>query len=142
MKKIVRTLTRPSLLAAMALVAVLPLGATAQSSLNTSEATAFLGSWSLSFESPMGELVMDLNVTDQSGKVAASMGSDMLGGMQNVTNITKSGADLVLRYELDAQGQLVPVAVTLTVNGSAITAEMDFADGMFQMSCAGTKKAE
>ncbi|MDH3423169.1 MAG: hypothetical protein OEN00_09255 [Gemmatimonadota bacterium] len=134
-----RTLRLPSLLAALALVAALPLAASAQSSLDAAEATAFIGSWDLSMESPQGEFVMDLEITDSSGKVAASIGAAEMGGMQQVTNISKSGANLMLRYEIDAQGQMAPVAVTLAPNGAELNVTMDFADGMFVMSGTGTK---
>jgi carbohydrate-selective porin OprB len=133
MKMMMRTL------AALALAAVLPLAASAQSSLDTSQAQAFLGSWSASFESPQGELVLDVVITDQSGKVAASIGAEVMGGMQDVTNISRSGDNLVLRYEIDAQGQMAPVALTLAPDGAALNATMDFADGMFVMEGRATK---
>jgi len=138
MKTVIRT--RYAFLATLALAAWLPVGASAQAGVNTSDAAAFMGSWAISFESPQGTMVMDLIVTDKAGKVAASIGAEMMGGMQDVANITKSGADLVLRYEVDAQGQMVPVAVTLTLNGAALDAAMDFADGMFVMDGTGAKK--
>lgn len=132
------SMRRASLFATLVL-AVLPFAASGQSQLDTSEASGFLGAWSLSFDSPQGAFVLDLEITDASGKVAASIGSDMMGGMQDVTNIARAGADLVLRYEFDAQGQLVPVALTLTPDGSALNATMDFADGMFTMPGRATK---
>jgi carbohydrate-selective porin OprB len=133
MKMITRTL------AAFVLAAALPLAASAQSSLDTSQAQAFLGSWSASFESPQGELVLDVVITDRSGKVAASIGAEIMGGMQDVTNISRSGDNLVLRYEIDAQGQMAPVALTLAPDGAALNATMDFADGMFVMEGRATK---
>ena len=134
-----KQLVRPSLLAAMALLAVLPLSASAQSSLDSSSASAFLGSWALALDSPQGEFVLDLEIVDMDGKVGASIGSDMMGGSQEVTDISVSGGNLVLRYEIDAQGQMAPVALTLTPAGDALEAEMDFANGMFTMSGRATK---
>jgi hypothetical protein len=126
-----------SVLAALTLIAVLAPGASAQSSLDTSAATAFLGSWSLSFDSPQGTLVMELELADGGGKVVASIGSQMMGGgMQEVTDVSLAGANLVLRYDFDAQGQIVPVALTLAPDGAAT---MDFAEGAFTMSGQGTK---
>lgn len=141
MKTITRTI-RHRFLMALALAAALPLAASAQSDLDSSQATGFLGSWALSFESPQGELVLDLEIMDSSGKVAASIGNDMMGGTQEVTNISRSGDNLVLRYEIDAQGQIAPVALTLAPAGDALNATMDFADGMFEMSGRGTKKMQ
>jgi hypothetical protein len=123
----------------MALAASLPETASAQSSLDTAEAQAFLGDWSLNMDSPQGAFVMSLMITDSSGKVAASVGADELGGMQPVTNITRSGENLVLRYEINVQGQSAPVALTLMPDGAALNADMDFADGMFVMSGRATK---
>jgi hypothetical protein len=123
----------------MALAASLPETASAQSSLDAAEAQAFLGDWSLNMDSPQGAFVMSLMITDSSGKVAASVGADELGGMQPVTNITRSGENLVLRYEINVQGQSAPVALTLMPDGAALNADMDFADGMFVMSGRATK---
>lgn len=126
-----------SALAALTLLAVPSTGVSAQSQLDASQATAFMGSWSLSFDSPQGTLVMELEVTNSSGKVAASIGSQMMGGgMQEVTDVSLAGGSLVLQYDFDAQGQIVPVALTLAPDGAAT---MDFADGAFTMSGQGTK---
>jgi hypothetical protein len=116
-----------------------PLAASAQSQLDTSEAQAFVGEWDLNVQTDMGPLAFDLEIADQGGKVGASMGSPDLGGMQEVTDITRSGDDLVLRYQMDAQGQLVPVAVTLTPNAEGLDVSLDFADGMYTASGTGTK---
>jgi len=136
MRTLARTLRDPSLLVVLALVAISPLTASAQSELDTSAAGAFMGTWAISFDSPQGTFVLDLVLTDSSGKVAASLGSDLMGGMQDVTDVTLSGADLVLRYDFDAQGQIVPVALFLGPDGAAT---MDFADGAFTMAGQGTK---
>ena len=104
----------------------------AQSALDTSEAGAFMGSWSVSLQSDYGPLEFPLELTDQGGKVAASVGSpDPAGGLTPVTDITRSGEGLVLNYEFDAQGQLVPVSLTLTPDGEDLAAIFSIADGAF-----------
>jgi hypothetical protein len=113
-----------------------PFAASAQSALDTSAASAFLGSWSLTMDSPQGAFVMGLEVTDAAGKVAASIGADELGGYQDVTDISMAGSALVLRYSIDVQGQTAPIALTLAPDGAV---SMDFADGMFVMTGTGTK---
>jgi hypothetical protein len=138
MKTVLRTLRFPSLLAAFALAASLPLATSAQSALDTGQAQAFLGTWSLSMDSPQGPFVMSMEIKDMSGKVAATISNDMTGTAE-VTDISRSGDDLVLRYEIDAQGQVAPVALTLTPDGEALTATMDFADGAFVMDGCATK---
>ena len=139
METVMRTLRHPSLLAAFVLVAALPLSASAQSDVAASEAQEFLGAWAASFESPQGELVLDIVITDVSGRVAASVGAEAMGGMQDVTDISLSAGELVLRYEIDAQGQMAPVALTLAPEGEGLYAMMDFADGMFVMEGLATK---
>ena len=57
-----------------------------------------------------------------------------------MTDITRSGEGLVLSYEVDAQGQLIPVSVTLTLgpDGDALTASFDFG-GQFSAVGSGTR---
>ncbi len=130
MKSIVRALP------AVALALIIPAAIAAQSSLDTSAAGAFMGAWELEFESPEGAFVMELTLTDSGGKVAANINNEMMGG-QEVTDVSVSGDNIVLRYEIDAQGQIAPVALTVTPDG---TASMDFADGMFVMDGTATKQ--
>lgn len=131
---------KKTLFAALVLAAALPLSASAQSSLDVSQAQSYMGTWSISFSSPQGEFVMDLALTDASGKVAAQISNDMMG-TQDITDVSLSGANLVLRYEIDAQGQIAPVALTLVPQpGGMVNATMDFADGMFVMDGSGAKK--
>jgi len=121
----------------LAVLTLLLLPGAVSAQVATSAASGFVGNWSLSFESPQGALVIELVVTDNGGNIAATIGSQMMGGPpQNVTDISMSGTSLVFRYELDAQGQMVPVALSVAPDG---TAEMDFADGMFTMPGSGTK---
>jgi hypothetical protein len=82
---------------------------------------------------------MDLEVTDSSGKVAASVGAAELGGMTDVADVSLEGSNLVLRYSIDVQGQTAPVALTLAPDGGELNVTMDFADGMFTMAGRGTK---
>jgi hypothetical protein len=130
---------------ALALALTLPAAASAQaaapaSALDTSQATAFLGAWTVSMDAQGQVFEMDLTIADTAGKVSASMGAPQMGGMQNITNVARSGENLVLRYQIDAQGQMAPVAVTLRPNGQQLAATMDFADGMFVMTGTATKK--
>src|SRR5688572_4203804 len=78
----------------------------AQSALDVAEARSFLGAWALAMTSDMGNFVMNLDVTDAGGKVAAVIASPDIGMEQNVTDITKSGESLVLAFEGSAQGQV------------------------------------
>jgi hypothetical protein len=84
---------------------------------------------------------MDLDVADQEGKVAASIGSPEMGGSQPVTDITRSGESLVLKFEADAQGQIIAVAVTLEPNGENLDVWFEVGTGEFSASGVGTRAA-
>ncbi len=94
-------------------------------------------------QSDFGPLEFPLMVTDQDGKVAVMVGlPDPTGAGAGdpvpVTNVTRSGEGLVLNYDLDAQGQLVPVSLTLTPNGEDLAAVFDIGGGAF--SASGTAR--
>jgi hypothetical protein len=127
-----------ALVAALLGAALSPLDAWAQSALDASEAEAFLGAWTIALDTEFGSFDMDLKVEDQEGKVAASLGAPQQGAMADVTDITRSGEGLVLAYEIDAQGQLFPVSVTLMRDGEGLTADFDFG-GQFSASGVGTR---
>ena len=121
--------------------AVLPGHAAAQSKLDVAQAEAFLGKWVISMQTDFGPFHMDLDVADQEGKVAASIGSPEMGGSQPVTDITRSGESLVLKFEADAQGQIIAVAVTLEPNGENLDVWFDVGTGEFSASGVGTRAA-
>ena len=127
------------ILATVALMGVVfsPQAASAQSMLDASEAGAFLGNWVIALDPDFGSFDMDLQVTDQDGKVAISIGSPDQG-MADVTDVTRSGESLVLEYEVDAQGQLFPISVTLARDGEGLTADFDFG-GQFSAMGTGTR---
>jgi len=112
-----------------------PVSASAQSILGTSDAEAFLGNWNIALEAEFGGFDVDLKIEDQGGKVAASVTSGQ-GGTEGVTSIARSGEDVVLTYEMDYQGQQLPVSVTLTLgpDGEGFTADFDFGG---QLSASG-----
>ena len=123
---------------------VSPQAASAQSELDASEAGVFLGTWAVSLQSDFGPIEFPLELTDQDGKVAASVGAlDPSGGgggeMTAVTDITRSGEGLVLAYEFDAQGQLVPVSLTLTPSGEGLTAVFEISGGAFSAGGSATR---
>ena len=118
-----------------------PQAALTQSDLDASEAEAFLGSWDLSLPTEMGAFHLDLEIQDQGGRVAASLGSEE-AGVEEITDIERSGDLLVLRYEIAAQGQLVPVALTLERDGEQLNADFDYARGMFRFAAVATRRDE
>ncbi|MEE8129216.1 MAG: hypothetical protein V3T48_02935 [Vicinamibacterales bacterium] len=125
-------------LVAVALLALAPIAfAQDASELDVSEAEPFMGMWSLSFESGQGPLDYSLDLKDMDGKVAATLNSDFFGESM-VTDITKDGDDLTLKWEGDMQGQVIPLTLTLTPDGDGLTAMLDFA-GMTQMDGTVTR---
>ena len=70
-------------------------------------------------------------------KVAATLNNDFLGESM-VTDITKVGDDLTLKWEGDMQGQIIPLTLTLTPDGDGLKAMLDFA-GMAQMDGTGSR---
>ena len=125
-------------LTAVAMLVFAPI-ATAQeaSALDVSEADAFMGDWTLNFDSPQGPFAMNLDVADVSGKVAATVANDFMGESQ-ITDISKAGDNLSLKWDADVQGQTMPLTVVLTPDGDGLKASLDFA-GMGAMDGTGTR---
>jgi hypothetical protein len=121
--------------------AMLPSHATAQSELDVAEAQAFMGKWVISMQTDFGPFQMDLDLADQAGKVAASIGSPEMGGTQPVTDITRSGESLMLEFEADAQGQVFDVSVALVPNGENLIVLFEVGTGEFSSSGVATRAA-
>jgi len=115
----------------------LPASVSAQSELDTSEAQQFLGDWTIALQTDMGPMDFGLSVSDAEGRVAAQVQSPM--GNVDVSSISRSGDNLVLNYSMNAQGQDIPVSMTLRPDGDNMRASMDFAGGMFVATGTATK---
>jgi hypothetical protein len=111
---------------------------TAQSTLDTSEAQGFLGAWAMTLESPDGDVPLVLDVTDANGKLALRVGDGQQG--QDVTNVSKTGDELIARYDMDYQGMGIPVILRLKMDGENLQSNWDFAEGMYVTSAVGTKR--
>ena len=122
----------------LASAVLLPSTASAQSQLDTAEAQAFVGTWDLAITSEMGPFNVDLEIADRGGKVAAVMGTPEMGA-QEVTDITRQGETLLLRYEFNQQGQIIPISLTLTPQGEALGAAVNVGDGMFTATGTATR---
>lgn len=127
---------------ALALMAALsmPARASAQSQLDTSQAQAYLGSWTLEFTSDMGPFTMTVDIRDMGGKVAATLNQPDMGMQQEVTDITKAGESLVLSFAGDFQGQSFAAAITFELPaGNESAVYFDVNDGQFGIPGTGTK---
>jgi hypothetical protein len=113
--------------------------AQAPAALPTSEVAKFMGAWLITLESPQGPFAMTLTVSDNAGNAAAELTSDIMPA-QKVTDISKSGDDLVLKYQGDFQGQAFAAKITLTPADDKLGVNFDVMDGQFMMTGVGTKK--
>ena len=78
----------------------------------------------------------------EGGKLVGEMSSQMAPETQKVTDITKKGDDLILKFQGNFQGQGFDATITLTPDGTdKCKVTFDVNSGMFTMSGAGTKGA-
>ncbi len=117
-------MTRQQLSTAAAMLGVLlvagPAAAGQASMLNSSEASAFMGTWVISLETPRGGTFdQTLTIRDEGGKVAARVVGR--GGRSDVTDLAKDGDNLVLTW--------VGGVVTLTLDGEMINVEFVASEG-------------
>jgi hypothetical protein len=57
-----------------------------------------------------------------------------------ITDITRTGEAVLLRYSFDYEGNQIPTAITLTPAGESLDVVFDFADGAYLMSGTATRK--
>jgi len=130
------------LMVVVVVVLMLPRLASAQSALAAADAAPFMGGWTLGLDTPQGSVSMDLTIKDEAGKVAGSISAEpMMPGVTQITDITRDGAKLVLKYLLDFQGMSIPTVITLIPDGDKWKANFDFASGQFQVDGTAVKKS-
>jgi hypothetical protein len=115
------------------------LRAQAPAPLMTADAGKFMGAWLLTLDSPQGPFAMTMTLTDADGKVACELTSDVMPA-QKVTDVSKAGNDLVLKYQGDFQGQAFAAKITLTPIEEKLAVNFDIMDGQFMMTGVGVKK--
>jgi len=127
-------------LAAIALV-VAPAVTAAQTALAAADVTAFLGTWTLTVESPQGPFDQTLELKDAGGKVSAQLTSAISPQPTDITDIAKSGEDLVLKFNAEFQGNAFSAKITLTPQGTdKAKVTFDVMEGQFVMDGTGVKK--
>ena len=133
-------MTRTLRTLAFALV-LLPLAAAAEAQLAPADAGAFMGSWTLSLDSPQGPFEQSLVLKDEGGKVVGEMSSQMQPDVQKVTDVTKEGSNIVLKFAGNFQGNPFDAAITLVPDGdNKCKVTFDINGGQFTMNGTGTKK--
>jgi hypothetical protein len=101
----------------------------------------FTGKWTLSIDSPQGPFENELVFKEDGGKALVEMTNQMQPEAQKVTDISKSGSDVVLKYAGNFQGNPFDAAITLTPDGTdKCKVTFDVNGGQFTMSGTGAKK--
>jgi hypothetical protein len=129
------------LIATVALaLALSPLVASAQG-LTPADAGSFMGSWTLSLDSPQGPFEQTMVLKDEGGKAVAEISNQMQPEVQKVTDVSKVKEDLVLKFAGNFQGQAFDAVITLTPDGAdKVKVLFDINGGQFSMSGTGVKK--
>ena len=109
------------------------------SPLDSSEASAFMGTWVLTMETPRGANEQTVVIRDEGGKVAATLGGGR-GGQIDISDIARDGESLVLAFEREFQGNAIDVVLTLSLDGEVINAIQDIAGGQFSMTGSGKRQ--
>jgi len=129
------------LIGTIALAIALSSAVAAAQALSAADAGAFLGTWTLTLDSPQGPFEQNVVLKEEGGKLVAELSSQIQPDVQKVTDITKTGADLVMKFAGNFQGNPFDAAITLTPDGTdKCKASFDVNGGQFTMSGTGTKK--
>ncbi len=126
-------------LAAFAVVTLAGSGI-ARAQITAEQAGNFMGEWTLNLDSPQGPFALTLKLAEKEGKVEGELTSD-IAPPQTVTDVSKSDADLVLKYIGNFQGQSFDAKITLTPDGEKnVKILFDVMSGQFLMNGSGVKK--
>ena len=129
------------LIGTIALAIALSSSIAAAQALTAADAGAFMGSWSLTLESPQGAFEQSLVLKEEAGKVIGEISNQMQPEVQKVTDVKKEGANLVLKFAGNFQGNPFDAAITLAPDGTdKVKVSFDINGGQFTMSGTGTKK--
>ena len=129
------------LLGTIALAIALSAGVGATQQLAPADAGAFMGSWALMLDTPQGAFEQALVLKDEGGKVIAEISNQMQPEVQKVTDVSKKGDDLILKFAGNFQGNPFDATITMTPDGTdKARVTFDVNGGQFTMSGTGTKK--
>jgi len=129
------------LLGTVALALALTTGLGAAQQLSPADAGAFMGSWSLMLDTPQGAFEQTMVLKDEGGKVIAEISNQMAPEVQKVTDVSKKGDDLILKFAGNFQGNAFDAMITMTPDGTdKAKVTFDVNGGQFTMNGTGTKK--
>ena len=139
MSRLARVLAGATLVALVTAPLAAQTPAPAPAPLTAADAKPLLGDWTINADSAMGPMAFVLTIKTEGDKAVGVMASDMIGSSP-ITDITKAGDNITLRYAFDYQGNAVPAEVTLTPAGDTLKVYFDFASGAFTMPGTATRK--
>ena len=123
------------------MLVLLPFAVAAEAQVTPAAAGTFMGSWSLTLDSPQGPFEQALVLKDEGGKVVGEISSQMQPDVQKVADVTMEGANLVLKFAGNFQGNPFDAAITMAPDGTdKCKVTFDVNGGQFTMSGTGTKK--
>jgi hypothetical protein len=129
------------LIGLIAVVVALSSQVASAQTLTVADLGMFTGEWTLTLDSPQGPFEQSVVFKDEGGKAIAEMTSAIQPEAQKVTDISKSGADVVLKFAGNFQGNPFDAAVTLTPDGTdKCKVTFDVNSGQFMMNGTGMKK--
>lgn len=129
------------LIGTIAVVLALSSTITSAQGITIADLGMFAGSWTLNLDTPQGAFEQELVFKDEGGKAVAEMSSQMQPETQKVTDISKNGGDVVLKFAGNFQGNPFDAAITLTPDGTdKCKVTFDINGGQFTMNGTGTKK--
>lgn len=101
--------------ALVTLLIVLAVGVTGRllAQLPSADAKTWMGDWTITTEGRRGPQEQTLTIKDAAGKVAAQLAGGR-GGPIDITEVSKAGNDLVLKFKRQAQGNEVAITLTLS----------------------------
>lgn len=128
------------LIGTLALALVLsPLVVSAQ--LASADAGSFMGSWTLTLDSPQGPLEQNVVLKDEGGKAVAELSSQIQPDTQKVTDVTRDKDSLVMKFAGNFQGTPFDAMLTMTPDGTdKVKVVFDINGGQFSMTGTGVKK--
>ena len=119
-------------------LALSPTNMSAQA-LTAADLGSFMGTWTLTLDTPQGAFDQELVFKEDDGKIVAEMNSQM--GTQKITDVSKNGGDVVMKFAGDFQGNAFDATVTLTPDGTdKCKVTFDVNGGQFTMNGSGVKK--
>jgi hypothetical protein len=127
------------LLATVAVVVALA-AVSVSAQLKPAEIEGFMGSWSVMLDTPQGTFEQSVVFKDDSGKVVAEL-SSQIQPTEVVTDVTKQGNDVILKFAGNFQGNAFDAMITMTPDGEGKAKVLfDVNGGQFSMTGVGTKK--